>query len=45
MGTYIVGGILVVIVAAVVYSLVHNKKKGKACSGCSGCDLAEKCGK
>lgn len=42
MGTVIVGGILIVIVGAVIASMIRDKKKGKSlqcgcdCSRCSG---------
>ncbi|MGN0327950.1 MAG: FeoB-associated Cys-rich membrane protein [Lachnospira sp.] len=42
MGTFVVGTILVIIVAAIVYGMIKNRKKGKhSCGGdcghCSGC--------
>ena len=37
MGTFIVGVILVVIVAAIVRSMIKDKKNGKGCGDCSHC--------
>ena len=38
LGSWIVLGIVAVIVALAIRSIVHGKKTGKgACSGCSGC--------
>ncbi len=42
MGTYIVGGILLVIVALIIRKLVKEKKEGKSlqcgdCKSCGGC--------
>ena len=38
MGTFIVGGVLLAIVAAIVIKLVRDKKKGGGCGcGCEEC--------
>ena len=40
MGTWIVGGILVVIIALVIRVMIRDKKNGKACgcgTDCKGC--------
>ena len=37
MGTLIVGVILIVIVAAIVRSMIKDKKNGKGCGDCSHC--------
>ena len=43
MGTFIVGVIVLGIVAAIIYGIVHDKKSGKTtscggdCGHCSGC--------
>lgn len=42
-GTIVVGLIVLAIVAAIVYSMINNKKKGKPSCGC-GCEgCAHKC--
>ncbi len=46
MGTFIVALFLLGVVAAIVGSLVRNKKRGKSscgCSACSGCAMNGKC--
>ncbi len=42
MGTFVVGAVLVLVVAAIVRSLIKDKKSGKStcggdCSHCRGC--------
>ena len=44
MGTYIVGGIFVLIVGIALYKTIKQAKKG-GCSGCSGCSGSSSCGK
>ncbi|MDD4691535.1 FeoB-associated Cys-rich membrane protein [Eubacterium aggregans] len=45
MGTFIVGGVLLAIVAAIVIKLVRDKKKGGGCGcGCTSCPHASSCG-
>lgn len=45
MGTFIVGGVLLAIVAAIVIKLVRDKKKGGGCGcGCASCPHASGCG-
>ena len=39
----LITGVLIAIVAAIVTSMVKNKKKGISCSGCSGCSSASSC--
>ena len=39
----LITGALIAIVAAIVTSMVKNKKKGISCSGCSGCSSAASC--
>lgn len=45
MGTYIVGGILLVIVGAIISNMIKKKKNGQtSCGcGCSGCPSAGMC--
>lgn len=45
MATIIVSVVLVIVVAAVIASMVHNKRKGKsACGcGCAGCAMNGAC--
>ncbi len=38
MGTYIVGGILVILILAIIRKLYKDKKNSKGCGGnCAGC--------
>jgi len=42
MATYVVGGILALVVIAVIRKMIHDKKSGNSgcgcgCDGCSGC--------
>ena len=45
--TIIVSFVLLCIVAAIIFSLIRQKKKGKrsCCGGCNGCALAGMCHK
>lgn len=43
MGDIVVLAVLGVTVAAVVFSMVRDKKKGKHCGSCSGCAMAGCC--
>ena len=45
MGTWIVGIVLIVIVALIIYKLVQDKRHGKSSCGsnCSGCANAQYC--
>lgn len=42
MATYLIGGALALIVAAIIWKMVRDRQKGKSscgcdCGGCSGC--------
>ena len=47
MATAIVGGVLLLVVGTVVYSMIRDRKKGKsACGcGCAHCAMAGSCHK
>lgn len=47
-GTIIVAAVLSVIIGAIVFSIIRNKKKGKnscscGCTGCAGCAMKDSC--
>lgn len=41
MGTWIVGSILVLIVAFVIFRMIQDKKNGKGCGGGCGCSCSQ----
>jgi len=45
MASYIIGGVILAIVVAIVVKLVHDKRKGKSSCGCGceGCGSASDC--
>ena len=43
MATYVVGGILLVLVILAIRSYFGRKAKGELCCGCSACAAAKKC--
>ena len=43
MGNIIVGAVLLAAVAAVIFTMIRNKKKGKSSCGC-GCSTCGACG-
>jgi len=42
-GDIIVLSVLALVIAAVVYGMIRDKKKGKHCGGCSGCSACASC--
>ena len=46
-GTLLVGGVLALVVLAIVLRLIRNKKEGKSSCGCGceGCALRDRCHK
>ena len=42
-GDIIVLSVLALVIAAVVYGMIRDKKKGKHCGGCSGCSSCASC--
>ncbi len=46
-GTVAVAAVVLIVLGAIAYKLIRDKKQGKTtCScGCSGCGLKDKCGK
>ena len=42
-GDIIVLSVLALVIAAVVFGMIRDKKKGKHCGGCSGCSSCASC--
>jgi hypothetical protein len=45
MGTYIIGGILLLIITLIIYNLIRKKKHNPNCTDCAGCALSAQCHK
>ena len=42
-GDIIVLSVLALVIAAVIFGMIRDKKKGRTCGGCSGCSSCSSC--